>query len=82
MIQQVEQFDQQKAGQPVHKYTTEYKYDGLLRLTDELVTNEKAESVHKRYRYDGNNNLLAEIRVTSAVPARAGSTHTTNKTSW
>ncbi len=61
LIQQVEQFEQQKTGQPVHKYTTEYKYDGLLRLTDELVTNEKAESVHKRYRYDGNNNLLAEM---------------------
>ena len=48
-----------KPGQPQQQHTTEYRYDGMQRLTDEVHTNQTA-SFQKRYRYDGNNNLLAE----------------------
>ncbi len=48
-----------KPGQPPQQHTTEYRYDGMQRLTDEVHTNQTA-SFQKRYRYDGNNNLLAE----------------------
>ena len=48
-----------KKGQPPQQHTTEYRYDGIHRLTDEVHTNQTA-SFQKHYRYDGNNNLLAE----------------------
>ena len=46
-------------GQLPQYHTTEYRYDGMLRLIDEVHT-DQATSLQKRYRYDGNNNLLAE----------------------
>ena len=49
-----------KKGQPPQNHTTEYRYDGMNRLTDEVHTNNQGEKFQKRYRYDGNNNLLAE----------------------
>ena len=48
-----------KKGQPPQQYTTEYRYDGMQRLTDEVHT-DQANSFQKRYHYDGNSNLLAE----------------------
>ncbi len=48
-----------RKGELPQQYTTEYRYDGMQRLTDEVHTDE-AGSFQKRYRYDGNNNLLAE----------------------
>ena len=48
-----------KTGELPQQYTTEYRYDGLKRLTDEVHTDQTG-SFQKRYRYDGNNNLLAE----------------------
>ncbi len=48
-----------KKGQSPQHHTTEYRYDGMQRLTDEVHTDQTA-SFQKRYRYDGNNNLLAE----------------------
>ena len=46
-------------GQPPQIYTIDYRYDGMQRLTSEVHT-DAATSVQKRYRYDGNNNLLTE----------------------
>ena len=57
LIKQVQKLA--KKGQPPQQHTTEYRYDGLKRLTDEVHTDATA-SFQKRYRYDGNNNLLAE----------------------
>ena len=48
-----------RKGELPQQYTTEYRYDGMQRLTDEVHTDE-AGSFQKRYRSDGNNNLLAE----------------------
>ena len=48
-----------KKGQPPQQYIAEYRYDGMKRLTDEVHT-DQAGSFQKRYRYDGNNNLLVE----------------------
>ncbi len=48
-----------KKGQSPQQYIVEYRYDGMKRLTDEVHT-DQAGSFQKRYRYDGNNNLLAE----------------------
>ncbi len=49
-----------KKGQRPQQYTTEYRYDGMDRLTGEVHTNNQGEKFQKYYRYDGNNNLLAE----------------------
>ncbi len=46
-------------GEPPQQHTTEYRYDGMQRLTHEMHS-WQAENFQKRYRYDGNNNLLAE----------------------
>ncbi len=48
-----------KKGQLPEQHTTEYHYDGMRRLTDEVHSNQR-KKFQKRYRYDGNNNLLAE----------------------
>ena len=46
-------------GEPPQQHTTEYRYDGMQRLTHEMHS-WQAENFQKRYRYDGNDNLLAE----------------------
>ena len=57
LFKQVQKLSQK--GQPSQHYTTEYRYDGMQRLTDEVHTDQTG-SFQKRYRYDGNNNLLGE----------------------
>ena len=60
-----------KKGQPPQKYTTEYRYDGMDRLTDEVHTNNQGEKFQKYYRYDGNNNLLAEEDHSNCGPGQS-----------
>ena len=50
-------------------HTTEYRYDGMQRLTDEVLTDQVA-SFQKRYRYDGNDNLLAEESHSNCGPGQ------------
>ncbi len=57
-------------GQPPQHYTTEYRYDGMQRLIDEVHTDATA-SFQKRYRYDGNNNLLAEQEHNNCGPGQS-----------
>ena len=57
-------------GQLLRKHTTEYRYDGMQRLTDEVHT-DQATSFQKRYRYDGNNNLLAEEDHSNCGPGQS-----------
>ncbi len=57
-------------GQLPRKHTTEYRYDGMQRLTDEVHT-DQATSFQKRYRYDGNNNLLAEEDHSNCGPGQS-----------
>ena len=57
-------------GQPPQQHTTEYRYDGLQRLTDE-VHSDPAGNFQKRYRYDGNSNLLAEEDHSNCGPGQS-----------
>ena len=57
-------------GQLPQQHTTEYRYDGMQRLTDEVHTDATA-SFQKRYRYDGNNNLLAEENHSNCGPGQS-----------
>ncbi len=59
-----------KKGQPPQQHTTEYRYDGMQRLTDEVHT-DQAENFQKRYRYDGNSNLLAEEDHSNCGPGQS-----------
>ncbi len=57
-------------GQPPQQHITEYRYDGMQRLTDEVHT-DQSTSFQKRYHYDGNNNLLAEEEHSSCGPGQS-----------
>ena len=56
-------------GQPQQEYTTEYRYDGMQRLTNE-VHNTQGNRFQKRYRYDGNDNLLSEETYSNCGPSQ------------
>ncbi len=60
-----------KKGQIPQQYATEYRYDGMKRLTDEVHTTSQGEKFQKRYRYDGNNNLLAEEDHSNCGPGQS-----------
>ncbi len=59
-----------KKGQMPQQYATEYRYDGMKRLTDEVHTTTEGEKFHKRYHYDGNSNLLAEENHSTCGPGQ------------
>ncbi len=59
-----------KKGQIPQEYATEYRYDGMQRLTDEVHTTNQGEKFQKRYRYDGNSNLLAEESHSNCGPGQ------------
>ncbi len=68
MIKQVQTLAQK--GQPPQQYTTEYRYDGRQRLTHETHTDQTTH-FQKRYRYDGNNNLLTEEDDSNCGPSQS-----------
>ncbi len=59
-----------KKGQLPQHHTTEYRYDGMHRLTDEVHISQ-GEKFQKRYRYDGNNNLLSEENHSNCGPGQS-----------
>ena len=58
-----------KSQTPAQQYSTEYRYDGMQRLSVEVHT-DHAASFQKRYRYDGNNNLLTEEDQSNCSPSQ------------
>ena len=67
LLKQVQVLTQK--GLPTRTHTTEYRYDGMNRLTDEVHSYQK-NSFQKRYLYDGNNNLLAEEDQSNCSPGK------------
>ena len=59
-----------KKGQSLQQHTTEYRYDGMQRLTNEVHT-DQTTSFQKRYHYDGNNNLRAEENHSNCGPSQS-----------
>ncbi len=59
-----------KKDQMPQQHTTEYRYDGMKRLTDEVHSTNQGEKFQKHYRYDGNSNLLTEESHSNCGPGQ------------